>query len=194
MDKIDFIKKYNIRDARPIDPTLRVIPAEGFATGLAEFINERFRGVAKASSSVSSLGSILISSEYVAMFLKVLLTDLYGRCLLTIDISSDNEMLTIDIKYEEPLPLSDSQMRNLIRLARNGGMLISLDEGLISLTAMFEEAAIRRVYAISVNDGRRIILSKLGEIFYSGEYFDPDERYNLPRKVKTTKSRGRKTK
>ena len=172
MDRKEFIKKYTIKNAVPIDPSLRIVPAEGFAIGVEEFINERFRGVAKASASVSSFDGILISPEYFAMFLKTMLTDIYGRCYLTVTIGADRERILIDISSDTPLPLSDRQMRNLIRLAKNSGMKISLEEGNIRLSALFSEAAMRRIYAISVFDGRVIILSKLNEIFYCGEDYE----------------------
>ena len=38
----------------------------------------------------------------------------------------------------------------------------------IKLTLSFARAASHRVYAVSVGDGRRIMLGKLGEIFYCG--------------------------
>ena len=59
-------------------------------------------------------------------------------------------------------------------------MTINLLEGVIRLSLSFSEAAIRRVYAISVNDGRRIMLSKFGELFYCGEDYPTEE---MPRRV-----------
>ena len=176
MNKQEFIEKYNIRDALPIDPSLRVLPGEGFALGIEEFINERFRGVAKARATVSSYSGVLVCPEYVAMFFKTLFTEVYGRSFINISITSDNERLTLLIEPDEPLDLTDSQMRNLIRLARNGGMKIYPDDGKIRLTLLFSEAAIRRVYAISVGDGRSIMLSKMAEIFFSGELYSDDDK------------------
>ena len=34
MDKKQFVKEYNIKDAVPLDPSLRVLPAEGFAQAI----------------------------------------------------------------------------------------------------------------------------------------------------------------
>lgn len=182
MDKKQFITEYNIKDAVPLDPSLRVLPAEGFAQAIEEFINERFRGVAKARAQVASYAGVLVSAEYAAYFFKALLCEIYGRVFLEINISNDNDRLIITIECEDELPLEEKQVRNLIRTARNAGMTIDLEESAIKLSLSFSEAAIRRVYAISVNDGRRIMLSKFGELFYCGEDYPTEE---MPRRVPT---------
>jgi len=63
-------------------------------------------------------------------------------------------------------------MRSIIKAARNGGMKIYFEDDKIRLTLTFSDAAIRRVYAISVIDGRNIMLAKLSEIFFCGEEYD----------------------
>ncbi len=171
MEKREFIEKYNIRAAVPIDPSLRVLPAEGFAQAIEEFINERFKGAARARAVVSTTDAVLVSPEYAALFLKLLLAEVYGRQLLNVEITNDKDRLTMLITSDEALPLSDKSLRNLIRVARSSGMQIYPDESSIKLTLLFSDAAIRQVYAISVNDGKRIMLAKLCEIFFSGEYY-----------------------
>lgn len=171
MDKKAFIEQYNIRDAMPIDPSLRVLPAEGFAQAIEEFINDRFKGVVRASSTVSYLGGVLVSAEYVALFFKLLFSEIYGRQLLEVNITGDSEALTILIKSDSALPIADETMRKLIRVARNGGMQIFPDEDSIRLCLLYSDAAIRQVYAVSVKDGKRIMLARLSEIFFSGEIY-----------------------
>ena len=176
MNKKDFVTEYNIRDAVPLDPSSRVLPAEGFALAIEEFINEKFRGAARAHSRVSSYGGVLVSAEYAAFFFKTLLAEIYGRCFLEINLTSDNDKLTILIEADGALPLTDSQMRNLIKIARNAGMKIEVEEQAIRLSLLFSDAAIRRVYAISVNDGRGIMAGKLQEIFYCGELYQCEDK------------------
>lgn len=170
--KRDFIKEYNLSNAVPIDPSLKVLPAEGFALAIEDFINERFRGIAKARARVASYSGVLVSAEYVALFFKMLLAEIYGRCFLNISLSNDNDNLTILIEPDSPLPIDDSQMRSIIKATRNGGMKIYFEDDKIRLTLTFSDAAIRRVYAISVIDGRNIMLAKLSEIFFCGEEYD----------------------
>lgn len=169
MNKRDFINEYRIFDSLPIDPSSRVLPAEGFAIGIEEFINERFRGVARARSSVISYSAVSVSTEYVALFFKLLLAEIHGRCFLDIELSSDPNEMTIKISWEGQLPLDQEQIRDIIRTARNGGMHISVTEEKIELKLCFVNSFKRRVYAISVNDGRRVIMSKFNEIFSFGD-------------------------
>lgn len=176
MTKNEYIIQYGIKDALPIDPSKKALPAEGFAMALEDFLSERFRGAVTVDREVVSAREILISAEYVAYFFKILLTDVYARQLLRINIGSDESSLIIDITTDVPLCLSDREMREIIRLARNGGFEIYPEECRIRLTAGLSPAMIRRVYAVSVVDSRRVMLSKLGEIFFCGELlYDTDD-------------------
>ena len=121
---------------------------------------------------MASYSGVLVSAEYIALFFKMLLAEIYGRCFLNISLSNDNDNLTILIEPDSPLPIDDSQMRSIIKAARNGGMKIYFEDDKIRLTLTFSDAAIRRVYAISVIDGRNIMLAKLSEIFFCGEEYD----------------------
>ena len=168
MNKANFYIEYNLSNATPQTPTLELMMANGFSDAIEEFINERFCGVAKVSKSGISKDSILCSAEYTAYFFKTLLADVYGRVFLDISILSDDKQLTILISHDEPLPLTDKEMRNIIRLARNGGMQIYPSENQIRLTFSFADAALRRIYAINPRDSRSVMLFKLGEIFHCG--------------------------
>lgn len=168
MIKNEFISKYQFSDAVPMDPTLRTVPAEAFAEALEEFMNDRFRGIARVKTDIISAEAVLVSAEYAAYFFKMLLTYVYGRVFLNIDASSDRHGLIMLITAEEDLPLTDSELRFLIKTARNAGMEIYPDGRKIKLILKFSRAASHRVYAVSVGDGRRVMLGKLNEIFYCG--------------------------
>ena len=168
MEKHEFIKEYQLSDALPVDPTLRTVPAEAFASALKEFTYDRFRGIARVSYTDISCESILISAEYTAYFFRSLLSFVYGRVFIDIDISSDREHLTMIISSEEELPITDSELRFLVKTARNAGMEFYLADNKIKLKVAFSKAAIHRVYAVSVSDGKQVMLSKLCEMFYCG--------------------------
>lgn len=168
MIKTEFINKYKLSDAVPMDPTSRTVPAEAFAESLKEFMNDRFRGIARVRTDTISAEAVLVSAEYAAHFFKTLLTYVYGRVFLNIDISCDRHGLVMLITSEEELPLTDTELRFLIKTARNAGMEIYPDERKIKLTLSFSKAALHRVYAVSVGDGKRVMLGKLNEIFYCG--------------------------
>lgn len=168
MIKNEFISKYELSDAVPMDPTARTVPAEAFAAALEEFMNDRFRGIARVNTDIISAEAVLVSAEYAAHFFKMLLTYIYGRVFLNIHLSCDPQGLIMLITAEEDMPLTDSELRFLIKTARNAGMEIYPDSRRIKLTLKFSRAALHRVYAVSVSDGKRVMLGKLNEIFFCG--------------------------
>ena len=168
MLKNEFLEKYHLSDAVPMDPTAKTVPAEAFSAALEEFIEDRFRGIARVRTDTISAEAILVSAEYAAYFFKMLFTYVYGRVFLNIEIGCDRNGVNMLILADEDIPLTDSEMRFLIKTARNAGMQIYPDGRRIELALPFSKAAILRVYAISVGDGKRVILGKLSEIFYCG--------------------------
>ena len=144
---------------------------------LEEFMNDRFRGIIRVSIDTISAEAIMVSAEYTAYFFKMLLTYIYGRTFLNMDIKSEDKALIMTITTDEDLPLTDSERRFLIKTARNAGMEIYPSERKIKLLLRFSKAAYRRVYAVSVFDGRRVILAKLNEIFYCGAPYSTKENH-----------------
>ena len=169
MNKQDFILKYSIANAEPLSPTRRFLPAESFSIAISEFLNNRFEGLVRVQYDNITAQSILICAEYVAFFFKTLLTDIYGRAILNIEIASDEKNLTISILCDGGFPLSESELRRLIRIGRNGGFEIYPDTDSITLSTELVATLSHRVYAVSIADGRRIMFGKMVEIFCHGE-------------------------
>ena len=169
MTKQEFIDTYEIKDALPVDPTRKLISAKEFYSAIRMFVDERFRGAAVANHAEISSQSVLICTDYAAYFLKMLLFYIYGREMLTISAESTDEKFSIIISVEQDLSLTQSEMSSLIRLARNAGMEIYPDSKSIRLVAAFSPAQIKRIYAVSITDGKKTMLKKLVEIFYCGE-------------------------
>lgn len=191
MTKNEFIKQYKITNATPIDPSKKALPAAGFSSAIAEFMEERFRGAAAVECNNIPSTPIFVCAEYAAFFFKALLTDIYGRAFVNIKITSDTKEMSILIEVDE-LPITDSEMRDLIRLARNAGFKIMIEKNAIRLTVEFSHVAIHRVYTVSIMDGKRIMLGKMVEIFCHGELLDPEPKPLTPMpkpisKKKTTK-------
>lgn len=164
MEIKEFKEKYRISDAFPQSPTLHSMSADGFSDAIKEFINERFRGIAHVDLRYVGTSGVFCSAEYTAYMLKYILSAIRGRVFLEITVKEVEDHLEILMESDNPLPLTDSEMRNTIKLARNAGMKIYPDEKAIRLSISFAEAAARRVYAISTGDSRRIMLGKLHEI------------------------------
>lgn len=191
MTKKEFIIQHEISDAVPIDPSKKTLPAESLSLGIWEFMEHKFSGAIKVSCGDISAQSVSVCAEYLAFFFKTLLTDIYGRVFLTMDITSDEQGLNLMIRSDAPLPLTDSEMRQLIRLARNGGLEILPDTDSIKLTVGFSPVAYRRVYATSIRDGRRIMIGKLIEIFCHGELMntDPPPPRKMPKPIEKRPTR-----
>lgn len=174
MTKKEFIQYYSIADAEPIDPSRRALPAEAFSAALIEFMENRFPSVVRVSCEKISAQSVLLCAEYVAAFFKSLITYVYGRAVINIDIVTDNDHLILYITADGGLPITDSELRSLVKLARNGGFEFYLTGDSIKLTASFSPTAVRRVYAVNIVDGRGVMLGKLVEIFCYGDLINPD--------------------
>ena len=168
MDKIEFNSTYSISDANPINPAHEILSTDGFASAIEEFINEGFGGIAHVDSDVYSGSSVLCCTDYVAYFFTTLLADVYGRVFIEIKIRLDEEYLKVTVEPSEPLPLTDEEIRNLVRIARNAGFKVLFLEGIFHMKLKFSDASLRRVYAVSPRDGRHIMLYKMGEIFHCG--------------------------
>lgn len=168
MDKIEFNSTYSISDAKPINPAHEILSADGFATAIEEFINEGFGGIAHVECDVYSGSSVLCCTDYVAYFFKTLLADVYGRVFIQIKINLEKDHLKIIVEPSDPLPITDEEIRNLVRIARNAGFRTLFIDGKFDLKLNFSDASLRRVYAVSPRDGRQVMLYKMGEIFHCG--------------------------
>lgn len=194
MTKKEFIIQHEIADAMPVDPSRKTLPAESLSLGIMEFMEHKFSGAIRVGCDDVSAQSVSVCAEYLAFFFKTLLTDIYGRAFLTMDISSDEKGLNMMIRSDAPLPLTDSEMRELIRLARNSGLEILPDTDTIKLTVGFSPVVYRRVYATNIKDGRRIMIGKLIEIFCHGELMntDPPPPRRMPKPIEKRPTRKRK--
>ena len=168
MDKKEFFDRYQLSNVAVQSPDLEILSSDGFGAAIEEFINEKFGGIARVHREAAASSSILACTEYTAFFFKTLLSDIHGRVFLDINITSDDRFLTFLISSDRPLPLTEVEMRNLIRIARNAGMQIYPGQDSLRLTFSFADAAIRRIYAINPKDARAVMLYKLGEIFHCG--------------------------
>ena len=168
MQKNAFIKKHGISGAMPQDPSSKVIMANSFAEAIDEFLSENFKGSLRVTNNVNSGEWISVTPEYSALLFKTILCYVYGRAFLSITISTEPEGLLILIESEDDLPLSETEFRQIIKTARNAKMNIDLTKRKILLTLKYSSGNHYRVYAVSFADGKRRMLSKLGEIFFCG--------------------------
>ena len=143
---------------------------------IAEFINHQFDGIIRVEYDNITAQSISVCADYVAYFFKTLIADIYGRVILNMNIASDENSLRILISSDANLPLSDNEIRRLIKLARNGGFEVYPDSDSIILSTELVSTLSQRVYAVSIMDGKRIMFGKMVEIFCHGELLNSDPK------------------
>ena len=168
MQKQEFIESHKISDALPRDPSSKVVLATSFAESIDLFLDEYFRGSIVVENRTSSADWIAVTPEYAAHFFKTLLCYVYGRSLIKIVFSTTANNLVIDIESEVGFSLSDIEIRQLIKIARNAKMEISIEEKSMFLTLKYVNGTRQRVYALSFAEGKHNMLLKLGEIFFGG--------------------------
>ena len=166
MNQKEFIDKYSIGNIPPSDPSHALIHARAFAEPVSELINEGFRGIAEVNSSVTGSNVILLSTDYAALFFKMLFTYIYGRVYLKIDIIERNSDIIIDVSSDEPLPLDMREVNMLIKTARNAGMTVECIDGRITVALEFSKSENYSVYAGDFFSGRRVMHAALCKILF----------------------------
>ena len=166
MNQKEFIDKYSIGNIPPSDPSHTLIHARAFAESVSELINEGFRGIAEVNSSVTGSNVILLSTDYAALFFKMLFTYIYGRVYLKIDIIERNSDIIIDVSSDETLPLDMREVNMLIKTARNAGMTVECIDGRITVALEFSKSENYSVYAGDFFSGRRVMHAALCKILF----------------------------
>lgn len=166
MTKKEFYEKYKFSDAMPLTPLKTLVTAYELADALDLFINEGFKGAAECDFSPLPHEKVLINLEYSGLFIKNLLSFVFGRTYLRFGFSSNREGISIEISGDEPLPLSYDETNILIRDARNAGFKVSLTERGFLLSLSFMDARAHFVYATDYLGGKRAIIGKLAEICF----------------------------
>ena len=188
MNKQEFLSKYKFSDAEVIDPRSVFLGATETVLALSDFLNENFKGLVEVDGYSSSHERVLLSPEYLALFFKQLLADIYGRYFLKISIKCDTELMSIHIPHDDSLPLSFEERCKIIKTARNAGFEVYKDENGMLLTVQYADRKTYYVYAVPSN-ASRIVKYKLGEIFFCGRpmVLEPSSRARKPLKRKKEK-------
>ena len=167
MNQKEFIDKYSIGNTSPSDPSRTLMNTLAFATSVREIVHEGFRGIAEVNVSVERNNKILLSTDYAALFFKMLFTYIFGRVYLKIDISEREDAIVIDISADDPLPLERREVNMLIKTARNAGMIVEDIEGRITTSLELANSEEYSVYAGDFFSGKRVMHAALCKIIFS---------------------------
>ena len=147
------------------DPTRKLYQASAVAEALKEFVENQFPACADVNVQLEQDGAIMLCADYLALLFKSLLRSVFGNAFLTIDISSDAERLLLSISTDKPTPIPDSEINKLIRIARNTGLEVDEDPSRFTAHVKFISKKEYSVYAINFSRDKKIITSKLCEVF-----------------------------
>jgi len=165
MRKSAFYEKYRITDAKPIDIAKRPLLAKDFADSVTDFLTENFRGLCRVRHNIPDvLLYIHVSEDMAAYFIKLMLAYVNGERMLDINITNIDEDLVMTITSDGDLPYDFTDANHLIRIAKNAGFDIIINDERLVLKAHLTLSAALRVYATS----RLTMRGKLNEIFYTG--------------------------
>ena len=170
---LTFETDFCISDILPADPTYIPAGTRELIFATKDYLDDRFRGIMSVNIINIEDKFLMVCPDYFAYFFKTLLSYIYGRAFLKIEFSVNKDKIEIKADWEENFELSDSQTRNLIRIARNAGFEIYPEKNRIKLSAVCTESIVTQIYAISSDKGYAAIWTSICTIF--------DEKYN-PRK------------
>lgn len=160
----NFFAKYNLKNAVPKDPSFHEVSALDFAVTLENFINEHFLGLAKINYDSSLSGSVTVSPEYSALFLKNLLAYVSAKQFIEISVKErdDELLLHVNLKINEDTELD---MRSaIIKSARNAGFDLHLAKDGIILSTKRHKESFTCVYARSTAKDK--FIRSLNYIFF----------------------------
>ena len=110
-------------------------------------------------------GGIMLSEDYLALLLKSLLRSVFGKAFLTIEIKSSADKLFISARTNKAIHIPEFEINKLIRIARNAGMEVEENPESFSANMNFVSEKEYSVYAVNFSRDKKIITSKLFEIF-----------------------------
>lgn len=165
-----FNTDFSISDILPTNPTHIPIGTRELIFATKDYLDNRFRGIMRVNIIDIKDKYLMVCPDYFAYFFRTLLSDIYGRAFLNIEFSVNKDKIQIIADWEN-FELSDSQTRNLIRIARNAGFEIYPNEKCIKLSAECLESVVTQIYAISPDKGYSTILESICIIF--GETYKP---------------------
>ena len=169
MDKQEFINRYNISDTAVTTPALQVLSIPSLCETLEEFLTGNFGGAVTVECEAMPNEFVLLSIEYLAIFLRRLFCDIHGRTLLQINFQSFKGHISITVSADSPIHLGNTEISQLIKLGQNAGMNTCYEDCKITLTAEYTDADLRSIYARMPDRAKAFILSRLFWVFFNNQ-------------------------
>ncbi len=97
-------------------------------TGLEEFIEENFRGAVRFKKDKSDIGYIKVATSSLALFIKLLLGDIFGESVADMEISAEDGMFFLRTSWKKKRPLTSKTIATLSIIANDAGFDFSIEE------------------------------------------------------------------
>ena len=114
---ISNIGKYRISDKEPTEYKKTKLSVADFTYSLSTFIYEHFRGAIDLSTNGLPFGSVNVSPDGLAYFIRLLLAEVYGKYKLRSTIHCSQSYVEVKIFHSE----SSIDLEYMIKVARMSG-------------------------------------------------------------------------
>ena len=147
-----------------------VVPAKSVADAIEELVDSSFAAAVEVETELYSDKSVVISPEYLAIFLRQMFTLICPKAFLHIKISENDDGLVLTFWPKSEITVPTENFADAVRTARNARMEIQLSKKAIVATVNFVKTKHYHVYANDLISGKQLIMARINEIF-----FDPEE-------------------
>ena len=172
MHKQEFIDGYRLSDKVP-DNEVRTAAEVNILTGVIDdFLYANFKGAYSMEKVITEDGYITVSMDYLAYFLRILLTDIYGRALLKIKAVSTAGKYQLEFSYGT-IRLTEGEELELSRIAETAGFKVSFYNSRVFILAELSYITASSLYAIPPESLRGVF-----SFCFFGEHAREIERYN----------------
>ena len=151
MKKNDFTLSKKLSFRKPSSFTAETFTINNFATDVCSFLNDSFKGYVDASESVGSfdVGYISICTDYITYFFKALVSYCGGVDTLFVHIETTADLkIHISVRSSAFASLTNDELRDVIRAAKDTGFIITTERDGISLHREYKRSASLSVRAI----------------------------------------------
>lgn len=147
-----FRDKYRISDTPALDAIERCVFASSLSESLDTIINDNFRGAAEFEYNVLTDGSVNICIDYLALAIRKALTEICGRELVKISLTTKRNILEIKVNVQDISLISPKSLNEITKSARSARFEIEYVDNSFTLRAEMTHEFSHSVQSISTND------------------------------------------
>ena len=161
-----FYKQYKISGAEPRDIVKHRVPVSTFANTVTEFLSTEFAGLVEINCTpIWDVNScIRVCEDFAAYFFKNLLAAIYGKAVLRIDLTLEDDVFSITLHQPNKSGIAYEHVNDLSRMAKSAGFEYDIsDERLLlyTRTLRYTRTGVRSMT-------QNLLRARFVEIFFTG--------------------------